>query len=1749
MKKLIYLLLLAASYAPPVSAGPFGVFSELAIADTKNATLPGWEKVILGGSIEGFLKQLSLSGGDNILTVRGLAGGVRLAAVYYSTGDGGFYSLSFDGTQSAFIPNNAKEIFFAVNYPSKIDAVTIGPALTAAESKLIDNGIETKVITGKSGKYGIEASGTDTQVAEISFSHPEMGALTQAYIKLEYKPAELIIHEDEFENFNGESFSGNYTTSYVAVTPQGEIELTPFTPYSDFGSINIEKYMFIPPMTSEVRMKVVFTDMQYLPDEAVKYVAVLTADGYYYGSGELQLCQFIRQDGGISVGSGITNYDMVFGDSPALWYDLDGDGVMEWYAYQRRTGASDRPLLSKFTSDRLGQIIIDPNFGKVDCWSHYGDGNKIGGIYSNTVFSTIMDAGGAVMRTTLSESSGNLTTIDFDNDGHTDFLVLPESSSKLPSEVYTLAADGSLVNRQLKVLTPKEYYNDYDTPTRPGGVVTTQGLGSGVSFVGGGDNKGTTGTFADTQFQIIDLNNDGYPDFVNGNGTYLLNMSNGMFIGGNIGGRVNFRDLNGDGFNDKITYDSSDKSIIVTFQSPDSEEHVSRKLFSGLSCGDRMWCRDFDRDGDVDILVPFNAADNGEQSYLVMFENKGDGTFKRHENFIEEYVEFLDCRDLDADGNYEVLARKGSKYDKKSAIYYNLAGLNVDTAPVELGALSDAWSYYPAVYAADFDNSGETRIIHNEGYYRIPDAGKNTHPQAPGKPTATYNSDNGEVTIEWGFGSDMETAPVDLTYSLRIGTAPGLDDIMWADATADGLRRNLSDGNCGYSRMRKLNSSTWPQGKIYISVQSVDDSGLGSTFSEYAVIEKNAPSVGFTISTDEYFAVDDEALLAMSIAPAAGVTYSWSLDGGIASEQTETGCKVSWKTPGLKTVTLTATTADGATATATEQIKVMRVRLADGGVADALLTLDMDCDGKAEILSFNGSQYHRAAAFYEGDENGEYTKVKRLFNTGLDNYNFGSAMVADVNRDGLPDVIAATQQGAILHLINEDDLSMEIVETEEPFNILVADLNNDGTLDPPHFSGWYHDAYDRYYDYDGDGLVDIFVPDNGILTIYKNLGNFEFSEMKSINDVRAGEFYIGDFNGDGLTDILSTTDGKLRVIWNNGDETIVEGFSGMYFYDIEGCYDFDNNGTVDVLCDMFSSEAWHNLAIIYFNQDHSYDAELIMASNLGVSDAKVLTRTDGYLNLYNYVVKGARTNTPPTAPQGLKVTNNGNTLLAEWQPSTDAESLSAGLKYNISVKRVGGDYLISPLNGGKDGVPVPSTAQLLNSTRYTLPISAVPDGEYEIKVQAVDSRLATSTFSETVKITVKSPSVVYLPEESMVGAPTEVKIKPGILPDVIDFGEDSEVVSTEGNSVYVVWHSEGKKTVKASDYEGKILIHPALNAYVDFPAGIRRFDKVIVSCDNAHTAWWQIYRKNSNITWGDQVDENWYFIDNDFSAVKINAIDDNTTEFIFQNTDYYEMYQWGSVTLRHAVWTEYGSDWADMTVSLDGTSKDAQIIQIMDIDEATGCHALRLTQADRNNVIGYNIYRETSISGDYIQIATLPATQDYYVDNESAPSVKASRYCVEHVLDFGTSAKSLVHQPMHVTINAGLGNSWNLIWSEYEGVEVSTYRILRGTSPTSLQLIDEVSGNMNSYTDYSAPAGNVYYAIEILAEAPVSRAAALRSRSNTVCSSDIASIEEIGSHDEENVQYYDLSGKEVDKPVRGIYIKKLNGKTEKTVIR
>jgi hypothetical protein len=164
------------------------------------------------------------------------------------------------------------------------------------------------------------------------------------------------------------------------------------------------------------------------------------------------------------------------------------------------------------------------------------------------------------------------------------------------------------------------------------------------------------------------------------------------------------------------------------------------------------------------------------------------------------------------------------------------------------------------------------------------------------------------------------------------------------------------------------------------------------------------------------------------------------------------------------------------------------------------------------------------------------------------------------------------------------------------------------------------------------------------------------------------------------------------------------------------------------------------------------------------------------------------------------------------------------------------------------------------------------------------------------------------------------------------------------------------------------------------------------------------------------------------------------------------------------------------------------------------------------------VYKESTIVNVYDSIGYRPYDSlGFFLDINSQPKVKAAKYKIAVVDSCGNeSAMSPHHRTMHLTINKGIGWTFNLIWTPYEGFQVQTYRIWRWNLANGWAKIDSVSGGATTYTD-NPPFGLVYYFVEIVPPNPCNITKAKtnynHSRSNRTSTIQFVGMEEVTNQD------------------------------------
>ncbi|MFC2087180.1 cadherin domain-containing protein [Bacteroidota bacterium] len=146
------------------------------------------------------------------------------------------------------------------------------------------------------------------------------------------------------------------------------------------------------------------------------------------------------------------------------------------------------------------------------------------------------------------------------------------------------------------------------------------------------------------------------------------------------------------------------------------------------------------------------------------------------------------------------------------------------------------------------------------------------------------------------------------------------------------------------------------------------------------------------------------------------------------------------------------------------------------------------------------------------------------------------------------------------------------------------------------------------------------------------------------------------------------------------------------------------------------------------------------------------------------------------------------------------------------------------------------------------------------------------------------------------------------------------------------------------------------------------------------------------------------------------------------------------------------------------------------IDDETQYNLVIWERTANKGTVWYKIYKETTTADEYELIDSVPfGLLSVYVDSNSLAGTRSERYKISVVDTCGNESElSEAHKTMHLTINIGIENKFNLIWENYEGINFGSYDIYRGTNKDNLQYLSTVPSNIKSYTD-DPPAGSTYY--------------------------------------------------------------------------
>lgn len=1229
------------------------------------------------------------------------------------------------------------------------------------------------------------------------------------------------------------------------------------------------------------------------------------------------------------------------------------------------------------------------------------------------------------------------------------------------------------------------------------------------------NGKATRAMAAQTGYvSAADINGDGMIDLYDGTNIYY-NLGGNKFFKSAHTGTIYSADLTGNGLLDFI--DFGNKQVDLYLSMAENSDMQVKTLLKNTAISNTFF-GDFDKDGDVDILFVIPGSD---YTIFQFYRNDGNGVFKPKDTNLDGTYTCQACNDYDGDGLYEILA------------------VNEGTSKNVLLKLNNKWSVAETELPSylrtigDVNNDGTMEMVYNNSkasytiYDAVPNCKVNTRPAKMEKPSAVAYADAGKLKISWTRGKDAETSACDLTYELRIGSESGKGDIYFGKSNADGTRRVLEDGNMGRALKYMFDTGNLCEGKYYIAIQAIDASGLGGPWSDEFVYDHKLSAPAINNISEGYCTSDTITLTVQN--PRNDATYEWALSNGTVISQNDNGSivQVIFENAGEQKVGLTMTLGEKQYQAKGTKIILAPFKYEPLKATDSdyqLITsgytridyLDINQDGIAEVYSAWSAPYSNKKGqkgFFEKTDNNTWSKVRKTWNSDL---TANDIIPCDINRDGYPDFLTKEEKGTIFYNSGEGDKSFDYETIETNINnfrtypsyttdVVYIDINNNGKLGLRNKSQLFYQEGNslnvnmqeetRYcgglYDFNRDGGIDIWKNNRNherqkaeTLVYFKKAGEENvFENVGKVfyeNDHEFDMSGFADINNDGYMDgyFFDKPEGKdyynMVIVkgkpineWPCTQTVIIPLHSNNVTL-----LDLDNNGFLDIFPTGYNinGNSDSDCSVLLMDKDFTYTEIKNAKSQFGINSNLIdeyhwQPLTPGaYPNGYKSSIK----NEAPSVPAHVTATSVPEGLLLKWDDATDDHTPWMQMRYNVSLKIKGktgeNAFVLSPMNGLSDEAAICSGVYYRKATQLIVPKTALVNGTtYELQVQAIDLMGEHSAMTKPVEVTYNAEKMIMIDDnEHYTGLAYHGKCT-NVSGNAftIDPGEGGTVLQhSDGGIFSLKWNTPGVKTITFKD--GNDVITKLVNVKLLPDLTINLPERVML---------------NTPLT---------VRVPECFQTGKYD-------DFGFKESEAYKATFEKGDTIATIVFKEVGEQSLQPYVKIEKDLTLSEQFKTMVIDETMPTAEIKSVESnDKYYQVNWStdvpsmvskveVSRETNRLNQFEVLDIVPVGNTTYVDLSSDNRVQPQRYRIRLIAEneMQHSDYSAAHNPLHVMINKTADKKGNnLMWNAYEGLEVTSYIIMRGSSEKNLKAIATISGSQQNYTDYDAPAGVSYYAVK-----------------------------------------------------------------------
>lgn len=759
------------------------------------------------------------------------------------------------------------------------------------------------------------------------------------------------------------------------------------------------------------------------------------------------------------------------------WYSIDGSLVMDLNAIK-----DNGIMVSNIANSRdlkLQKLNAEPYSG----FAFYGVD------YSSTKSKMLIPRNGSyVYHEFRMENTTGATWADVNLDGLEDLLYWDNSDGTYRPYFKLQKKDGTFMTQPVPVVTDPEELKSAQYAMAGNGAFTIRTNGM-TAFA-----SPNSGYYSKDPMTVVDLNLDGYPDFIDEKGYSLISLGNGKYYSAAFSGRVKVADVNGDGLTDLIVYSNGELKLKLN-----TGTDFKETLLLSNNAVDGIHVLDCNGDGLLDVLVTVPGKEN---SFIAFLKNQGDGTFKRTvKSFTGEY-KWSAPYFINNNGLPSLFTVDNFIYNKENPSYGTLIGGLVTIWNWDSGFKVTPYSvnqdtpYALKLPPRDIDGDGKMVFpafiprsdgaAEKSGIFRYAVDKVNTAPKKMKAPGLVLDKSIGMLRAEWEAGSDAENATGDLSYEFEISSG------------GEYLYRTYTK-----SLFALAAAGVWGKNSVSARVRAIDACGMKGEWSDYAQLNDISQLATFTIDKKTVSTCDTVFVSGLN---GQDFTLRGKPDGIIVTSA-DGRQGIMFDTFGKKQIE--GISSDGLTFALDVDVLPFRIE----NIARYFGGVFFDYFQEGRMLSMNwGGLYVYNKEAKSDYNNGTFEKLPVF---GLSDGVEGDKLAAfDANMDGLPDVLCGPSP-------TDDRFRTQAV-------INLGDGDFEKSTDAYTYDGKeYHVRYPYYYvDLNNDGLLDYcsYDSDASKYKVYYNNGDGTFtSKPLDFGDYTLIEMISGafaDYDRDGRIDAL-----------------------------------------------------------------------------------------------------------------------------------------------------------------------------------------------------------------------------------------------------------------------------------------------------------------------------------------------------------------------------------------------------------------------------------------------------------------------------------------------------------------------------------------------------------------------------------------------------------------------------------------------------